>query len=201
MEPTELDVGRAPVGLAFSSDGCWLYATSEVGRIAGGGCAASSSRGTGPLGTVSTIAVGPDVPPHVTSVAGVGCDPVRIVLSPDGSLAFVSLRGDDQVAAFRTEALRVGNGRPTSTVKLGPAPVGLALSTDGRSLWIANSNRFDQDASGSISCVAVGTGGKLTAVSKVVSGAFPRELYRLPDGRIIETVFGSNMLQTLPARC
>lgn len=199
--PTELDVGRAPVGLAFSPDGRWLYATSENGRGGGGGCPASSGRASVAPGTVATIALGSDAPPHVTRLTRIGCAPVRIILSPDGALAFVSLRGDDRVAAFQTDALRAGEALPVATIESGPAPVGLALSTDGHSLRVANSNRFDQDAPGSISCVAVATDGRLTSVGAVATGAFPREVSRLPDGRMVATIFGSDLLQLLPAHC
>lgn len=199
--PEHVETGRAPVGLAFSPDGRWLYVVSEVATGTGNGCPTASGRDDVGPGTVSTIGLAPGAAPKVVGVARVGCAPVRIALSGDGGLALVSLRGEDRVAAFRTQALRMGRTEPVAAIGTGPAPVGLALSADDRTLRVANSDRFDPGEAGSVACVAVARDGSLSLVGRVASGAFPRELARLPDGRMVATLFGSDALQLLPEHC
>lgn len=199
--PQEVDVGRAPVGLAFSPDGHLLYVASEIDRAGDGGCPTAVGNGSVAPGTVSTIALDDEGGARLESVARVGCSPVRILLSPDGGRVFISLRGQDAVGVYRTKALRVGNGHPDTLTSVGSAPVGLALSADGTILRVANSNRFDEDRPGSISCLTVTPDGHLVPAGTAVSGVFPRELSLLPDGRMAATVYGDGVLQILPPRC
>ncbi|MBE7209388.1 MAG: YncE family protein [Gluconacetobacter diazotrophicus] len=199
--PAAIRVGRAPVGLVFSPDGAFLYVASEIDPHGGGGtCPAPDGARSLSPGTVTTIALPPDAPPRVVSAVRVGCSPVRIVLSPDGATALVSLRGEDAVASFRTADLRAGSARPVSRIRPGPSPVGLLLSDDGTRLRIAVSDRFG-DASGRVSCAAVSPDGNLRALGSIPSGLFPRELSRLPDGRVLVTRYGDDRLQLLPSGC
>ena len=201
---TEITVGRAPVGLAFGPDGHWLYVTSEVGDAGGGAsCPAPSGEGGVAPGVVSTIGLPGDRAPFLAATVEAGCGPVRVVLSKDGAVAFVSLRGDNEVAAFLTGDLRLGRSRQLASAPVGRSPVGLALSGDGRTLFVANSNRFERNAAGSVSCLSVSADGTgLTSAGTIASGSFPREIALLPDGSgMAMTLFGSRALQFLPSSC
>ena len=81
----------APVGLALSPEGRWLYSTSE---------AEGPATNVGSL-TVIDVAKAETDPAHST-VARVpaGCNPVRVVTSADGSVVWVTARASDAVLAF-----------------------------------------------------------------------------------------------------
>ncbi|HTX10640.1 MAG TPA: YncE family protein [Solirubrobacteraceae bacterium] len=121
-------LGIAPVGLAVSPNGRWLYATSE----------ASSH---GPEGTLSVInvAVAERSPKHaVWASVPAGCSPVRVALSPDGRIAWVTARGSDALLAFSTQALiRHANGL-LAVIPVGEAPVGVAVVAHGALIVVGN---------------------------------------------------------------
>jgi hypothetical protein len=83
-----------------------------------------------------------------------GCSPVRVVLSHDSEIAWVTARAADEVLAFSTRALlegsspgwtgKTGHQLPAllSTTPIGIAPVGIQLFDHDRFIAVANSNRF-----------------------------------------------------------
>lgn len=198
--PDEVDVGLAPVGMVFSPDGRRLFVASESsGR--GGGCPDAQGRNDAGPGTVSVIALEPGSSPRLAGTVPVGCSPVRIASTADGRRVFLSLRGDDRVTIYDGAALRAGRAAPVGTVQAGPAPVGLALSADGATLLVAASDRFEPGEAGHVTCFAISNDGTMRPTGTVASGIFPRELTRLRDGRMVLTVFGSDVLQVLPGHC
>ena len=199
-----LSVGQAPVGMAFSSDGHWLYVTSEVDPGFGPAtCRAETGNGTVAEGTVATVDLQALGGPAIVARAAVGCGPVRIVLARDSAWALVSLRTTGTVAVFATAALRAGLSLPIAIAAVGPSPVGMALAAGGRTLLVANSNRFERGSPGSLSCLQLGDGDPtLNAVTVIPTGVFPREVTVLPDGTtFLVTLFGSRALQLLSTSC
>jgi DNA-binding beta-propeller fold protein YncE len=196
--------GRAPVGLAVSADGRRLYATSEIANAAGlaAPCAPQvAGRGRNqPQGALSVIDVdmaGSDPGKALVGAAMAGCGPVRVALSPDGAMAWVTARGDDRLLGFATAKLSAAGaaGAPQVSIQVGSAPVGVAARPDGAQVWVADSDRFA--ANGACSLTAVSPQGAV--LRTVPSGRFPRDLRFLPDGKtLVAAVFGSRAVQFVP---
>jgi len=68
--------------------------------------------------------------------AGIGRDPRHIVVSPDDSRVFVSSYVSDRITSLRR--LADGTFRVENTLQLGRRPVGLAISSDSRTLYVAH---------------------------------------------------------------
>ena len=131
-------LGIAPVGLAVSPDGHWIYATSQSGR----GEARASQR-TGTLTAIDLRRAETRPADAVAAVVPAGCSPVRVITSADGKVLWVTARGSDAVFGFSATRLRTGPGHAlVARVQAGEAPVGLALGDHGRRLIVADSNRF-----------------------------------------------------------
>jgi DNA-binding beta-propeller fold protein YncE len=195
-----IPAAEAPIAVTLSPDDKLMYSTSELasGLLAAGGagCEAEGPRGI----EVIDVARAETDPAHsVLSLVPGGCEPVRLVLSDDGAIAYVTARGEDEVLAFDTGRLKTD---PTSAllgqVPAGAAPVGLAIGA-GR-LIVASSNRFG--APGAPQHLTIldsdwqtwGHGSVLTA--EVRAGSFPREERLSPDGKTLYvTNFTSNQLQ------
>ncbi len=193
--------GLAPVGLALSPDGRRLYATSEVGQDAFGypkHCALPNHprpQSEGALTVIDVDRAAKDPARSVIALAPAGCSPVRVVLSPDGTRAWVTARAQDELLAFDTAQLQGKvHPAPVARIKVGVAPVGVAVRPDGRQVWVANSDRFSASGAGSLTQVPA-DGPPRT----VASGKFPRDLRFLPDGKtLVVAQFGSSAIQFAP---
>lgn len=182
-------MGVAPVGLAVSPDGRWLYATSE---IAPGNVRPGTGAGPGETGTLSVIDLrqaetGPAS--SVTATADAGCDPVRVVTSPDGAQVWVTARESDDVLCFSAAKLASApSSALVAIVRVGEAPVGLIMVRGGSRLVVADSNRFGASGARSdlaIVNVAAALAGKAALLGHVPAGQFPRELAVTPDGSVL----------------
>jgi DNA-binding beta-propeller fold protein YncE len=197
-----IGVGEAPVGLAVSPDGRWLYATSQVG---GPGVRPAGSTGTGSTGTVTTISVGraiQDPARSVVSSMSAGCSPVRVAISKDGRVVWVTARGSDELLALSASGLQHGSHHALlAAVRVGEAPVGLELVNGGRQMVVADSNRFGARGAGSdltVISTAPMLAGRASILGKLRAGGFPREMSLTPDGRtLLVTDFSSGQLQAI----
>jgi len=200
-----IPTGLRPVGLALSSKGDKLFATSErapdsLGLTAH--CPAEGKRGGGrmvPEGLLSVIDVDrARSNPRSATLASwlAGCSPVRVVVQADDSVAWISARNEDAVYRFDLSALDGADRRALRRrFDVGPAPVGLALAPDGDALWVANSNRFASAEPGTVERMALLD----DARGVLPTGRFPRDLVFLPDGSsLVVAVFGSSQLQFVP---
>lgn len=179
-----IPVGPGPVGMVISSDGRYLYATTEQAASGAPTCPPEMAGGRGhahgelDVIDVATAAVQPKK--AVIAHTDAGCNPVRVLLSSGDETAFVTARGSNAVLAFDTQGLR-----PLGEVKVGPSPVGMALSRDGQTLFVADSDRFSGvEAKPMLVVVDVGQvrQGQMTAVRSLKVGRFPREMAVSPDG-------------------
>jgi DNA-binding beta-propeller fold protein YncE len=173
-------VGRAPVGLAVSPDGRWLYVTSQSRLTADTTTAPQQTAGTV---SVLDVARSATDPAHaVVAAVDAGCSPVRVVASSDGATIWVSARGSNAVIEFWTDRLRADPAHATTaTVAVGAEPVGLAITDDGW-LVVANSNR---SSPGTVSSLAVidaraASDQQPALRAYVPAGRFPREVTTLP---------------------
>jgi len=176
-----IPLGRAVVGEALSPDGRWLYVTSEISR-----------QGPGPQGTLSVIDVTKaerDPGASVVATAHAHCGPVRVAVTPDGSVVWVTARESDQLLAFSAARLRSDPAHALLTaVRVGEAPVGLAVVDRGRRVVVADSDRFDrpgQRAAVTIVDARAALAGKPALLGTIPAGVFPREMSLEANGRTL----------------
>ena len=188
-----IPLGIAPVGMAVSPDGRWLYATSEV---------ASGSAGmNGTLSVISLPRAETDPAASVVATVAAGCNPVRVVTSPDGREVWVTARASDDLLCFSAAALTARPaGALVAVVRVGEAPVGLMLIRNG-SVVVADSNRFGTPgASAELSVVnaAAALAGRPAVTGLIPAGQFPREMALAPGGqRLLVTNFASGQLEAI----
>ncbi|MGR2681461.1 YncE family protein [Chromobacterium haemolyticum] len=215
---SSIRVGTAPVGMAVSNDGDLLYVTSQVADPSLHGSSPNACPRLGSptqrerQGSLSVIdlRLAQSFPKQaVQTQLAAGCQPVRVVLSKDEDVAWVTARGDNTVLALRTGRL-ADKGRQAliSTTPVGTSPVGLALFDHGRYIAVANSNRFTTGQIGSLSVVSVPSAlagkGAAAVLRSFRAGEFPREIILSPDERslylgeyssnVLARVFVSNLL-------
>ena len=178
FEPSDLvgyvPMGTAPVGMAVSANGRYLFATSEE----------HSPTGTeGTLTTVDLKQAETDPSRSVVSTVWAGCNPVRVVASP--SLVFVTARASDELIGFSPSDL-VSNPAVAlrAQAQVGEAPVGLALVNGGRLVVVADSNRFMHGGvSSNLAVVSVHPNGDLQPLGYLSTGSFPRDMAVSPNGK------------------
>jgi DNA-binding beta-propeller fold protein YncE len=180
----------APVGLAVSPDGRWLYATSEI---------ASPSVGT--LSVVSLARAETDPAASVAATVDAGCQPVRVITSADGTEVWVTARGSDDLLCFSAARLASDPARAlVSAVRVGEAPVGLAAVRGGSIMVVADSNRFGVRGGGAdldVVSVAAALSGGPAVVGHVRAGLFPRDMTVAPDGTLLVSNFSSGQLEAV----
>jgi DNA-binding beta-propeller fold protein YncE len=196
----DVPMGIAPVGMAVSPDGRWLYATSELGSSRG--TKGRSLRGQGTLSVISLSKAETDPANSVVAVATAGCSPVRVVTSADGSVVWVTARESDMLLAFSAARLLTDPAHAlVALVRVGEAPVGLALVDGGQRVVVADSNRFGLTGKKSnlaVVNVAAALAGKPALAGYLPAGQFPRQMALEPDGRtLLVTNFISGQLEAV----
>ena len=192
-----IPAGLAPVGLAVSPDGRWLYSTSEVAR---GSTKPQTSDGT--LSVISVRRAATDPARSVVGTVPAGCQPVRVITSADGRVAWVTARGSNALLGFSTALLRSRlSGALIARVAVGTAPVGLALVAGGRRIVVADSNRFQvAGATSSLAVVRVpeALAGRPALAGLLRAGRFPRDMALEPGGRVLlVTCFASGQVEVV----
>ena len=189
-------LGRAVVGMAVSPDGQWLYATSELAA------GASAAGGGGTLSVISVSQAERDPARAVVATVPAGCSPVRVAVSPEGRLVWVTARESDELLAFSASELRRDPMHALlAAVRVGEAPVGLALLHGGRQVIVADSNRFNAPgahASLTVVNAAAALAHRPAVVGTIVAGRFPREMALEPGGAtLLVSNFGSDQLEAV----
>lgn len=209
-----IPVGYAPIALTFSPDGRTLYTTSQRAPEAFGWPVAcrpeqrtsddmppDHSKGVVLVIDVTRAEVQPES--SVVGAVAAGCNPVRLVLSPDGNTAWVSARNENALLAFDTRRLPDDTAHALiGSVPVGTAPVGVAVVDGGRRVVVTNSNRFAGDSSDRQTLTVVDAErlaeGAGAVVGTIPAGAFPREMRVTADGRtLLVTNFGSKTLEVV----
>jgi DNA-binding beta-propeller fold protein YncE len=193
-----IPLGVAPVGLAVSPDGRWLYATSEATPAA----KPSALGNQGTLTVISLARAEADPAASVVATVAAGCSPVRVITSADGREVWVTARESDDLLCFSAAALRSDPARAlVAIVRVGEAPVGLMLVRNGSLVVVADSNRFGATgaASGlSVVNAAAALAGKPAVVGDITAGRFPREMALEPGGqRLLVTNYASAQLEAV----
>ncbi|KAK5681287.1 hypothetical protein LTS10_007049 [Elasticomyces elasticus] len=189
-----LTLGVGPVGMVLSLDGRYLYATSE-----------GPNKATTPQGTLSTIDVETlkhDPSKALLSTVIAGCGAVRVIISGDGAILWVTVRESNHVVAFdRAKLVSCPGEALLASVQVGTSPVGLVLIRNDTRILTADSNRFRSiNTTSGISVVDVQAAlrGEAADLGQISSGIFPRELAVSPDGKtVLMGVYGSNKIQAI----
>ncbi len=189
--PTQL----APVGLAVSPDGRWLYSTSEV-------MSSRSKSEIGSLGVISVARAETDPAHSVIRRVPAGCNPVRVITSDGGRVVWVTARASDALLAFSARALADGSAHPLlGSIRVGELPVGLGLARDGQLLVVADSDRSGipgEHASLAVVDVTDMLAGRPALLGYLPSGRFPRDVASGPGGQLLlVSNFGSDQLETV----
>ncbi|WP_430392167.1 YncE family protein [Dyella sp. 20L07] len=195
--------GLAPVGLAVSPDGRWLYVTSQVGPPVSGGkvCKPENKEAKphpeGLLLRVNVEALASDASHAIAGVLHAGCNPVRVALSPSGQDLWISARGDDALLRLQpTDWLSDDTHLKLKVYPVGPSPIGVAVRGDGAQVWVAVSDRFEKKGRGVLVGLAYHAGDaddtdvKLMKTDNV---EYPREVAFFHDNRTLAvTLFDAN---------
>lgn len=195
-----IPVGIAPIALTFSPDGKLLYTTSEAMpprsgwplrcRREGSSPSAPPSHSEGAILVVDVRRAETDPRNAVLGAVPAGCNPVRLVLSPNGDVAYVTARGSNALLAFDTRKLLADPSHALiARVPVGRAPVGVTVFDSGRRLLVTSSNRFagnarDRQPVFVVDATRLGAG-SAAVLGTIPAGAFPRELRVTPDGRTL----------------
>jgi YVTN family beta-propeller protein len=120
---------------------------------------------------ISHIRIGPITIPPPSSYG------IDIALSPDGSVAYVT-----EPASNRLLVLNARSGAIIATVPVGNTPSGLAVSPDGKQVWVANTqlNGGFSGPSGSVTVIATDTDSVIGTISIFVPGSI--DVAFSPDG-------------------
>jgi len=192
----------APVGITVSPDGRWLYATSEVatrGTGAPGAPGGPSSAGT--LTVIDLRRAETDPAASVVATVDAGCQPVRVTTAAEGTQVWVTARASDELLCFAAARLVSDPKRAlVASVRVGEAPVGLAVVRGGSLVVVADSNRFG--ASGATSDldvvnVAAALAGRPAVVGHIRAGLFPRDMTLAPDGTLLVSNFDSGQVEAV----
>ena len=190
-------VGDGPVGLAFSSDERFLFATVQSVNAAGwsnqckpeGNPTAVADHPEGAIVVIDMKLAASDAGKSVLRRVPAGCNPVRVVASRHTGRVYVTARGSNKLLAF-TERELVGSGPdPRATqVAVGASPVGVAVIDDGRKVVVASSDRFNSSAAAASlyvidsARIAVDS---TPVVGMIPSRGFPREIRATADGHTL----------------
>ena len=188
-----IPLGFGVVGIAISPDGHWLYATSEAKSP-------TSQQGTISVMNLKLAETRPSR--SVVESTAAGCDPVRVVISPDGAVVWVAARESNSLLAFSASLLRTDPRHALlARIRVGAAPVALALLRKGTRIVIADSNRFaapGQTAALTVIDTHAALAHKDAVIGEIPAGTFPRELsIQATQNRLLVTNFGSNQLEVI----
>ena len=182
-----LVLGKAVVGTALSSDGCILYATSEL---------APNSTTQGTLSVIDVERLKTDPSKALITQVAAGCQPVRVIVSRDDRVVWVTARASNALLAFDASKLISDQSVALlASVQVGTSPVGLIFAgPNERRILTANSDRFASEdpstyrnATTGLSVVDVDAAirGEQANLGQIPTGLFPREFAISPDGKTI----------------
>ncbi len=184
-----LPLGVKPVGMRVSSNGRWLYVTSEM---------RSTSTQQGTLTVLDLRKAETKPASSVVATVNAGCSPVSVIDSADGSVVWVTARASDEVLAFSgPKLLSDPQHALIARVGVGAAPIGLTFVKNEKRIVVANSNSpAVQGATSNLTVIdtAAALGGRPALLGVVQSGDLPRQFAVAPDGRTL-LVTNSNSRQ------
>ena len=186
-------LGIAPLGLALSPDGKWIYVTSYAIDDPQG------NRGLISVLRLSEAERNPDK--SIVQQAPAGCMPSRVAVSGDGKTVWLTARGSNALLGFSASLLRTDPDHALiADVPVGQTPIGVTLVNGGSRAVVADTDLNKTQPTGNLAVVNVADAmaGKPALLGYIPSGVFPREFGIVPGGRfLIASDNGSTQLQVL----
>jgi DNA-binding beta-propeller fold protein YncE len=176
------------LGEALTPDGRYLLVAGNHGALVISVARAESGAAHPVLGTLSD--------PYASGG-------IEVTVSRDGRYAFVSMENSQAIAVFRLhQALTsgFGSGDLAGQIPTGLAPVGLALTSNGSRLIVADSNRFltpGRSASLAVIDTAAALAGRPALLGYLPAGRFPRDISVASGGQLLVANFMSGQLETV----
>jgi DNA-binding beta-propeller fold protein YncE len=188
-----IPVGAGALGITVSPDGQWLYEVSESARD-------GSAHDSGVLNVIDMkrAARGPATSVIATAVAP--CAPVRVAVSPDGTVVWVTARDANALLGFSAVALpRDPAHALVSVTRVGAQPLGLAVVDAGRGVLVADSNLSDAPrARSGVSVIYTASSGNPTLLGSILAGKFSDAISVAPtDDLALVTNSGTRQLEAL----
>jgi serine/threonine protein kinase/DNA-binding beta-propeller fold protein YncE len=186
---------KEPDGIASSPDGKWLYVTSiDPGN--------SNDPGEGTLSVLSVSRAEVTPASAVVTKTTAGCQPARVITSPNGSVVWVTARQSNSLLGFSADKLRSAPAHSLiAKVAVGPNPIGLSLVRGGSRIVVADSDlSVLPGASPSVAVVntSAALAGKPALLGLIPSGMVPRQFALEPNGKtLLVTNQNSHQLQAL----
>jgi DNA-binding beta-propeller fold protein YncE len=184
-----MPVGPSPVGIAQSPNGRWLYVVSEV-----------PSGGRLVMIDMHVAETNPMNGPK-TSVA-VGGGPARVIVSPDGSVIWVTDRNSNALVALSAAKLLSDPAHSIiAKVSVGANPIGLAFVNYGKEIVVADANLVPVPGDDNLALIdtqKAQSGQPGALLGYISAGRTPRELALEPDGKtLLATDNNSGQLQVI----
>jgi DNA-binding beta-propeller fold protein YncE len=181
-----LNVGGQPVGLTVSPDGKTLYATNFV---------QNSPVVPGKL-TVVDIAklTAPNLPPSqfnsaIVAQVPAGCNPARIVVTPDNKTVWVTARQSNYLLGFSASRLGAGSANALiAKVHVGQQPISLILLKGGSRIVVSDNDNTDPPQTAHNLAVVDPNAAVLreqALLGYIPSGLTPRDFALSVDGRFL----------------
>jgi DNA-binding beta-propeller fold protein YncE len=173
--PDSVATGSSPQGVAVAPDGQHVYVVNQGDRT---------------VGVYGVDGAGASTPAASAS-AGRGAG--QIALSPDGSSAYVTNLTDGTVSQYDVGADGALTPKDPASVPAGSRPSGIAVSTDGASVYVAN-----QVTAGTVSQYSVDAqSGALApkAQPTVAAGSQPRAILAVADRVYVANIGSSSISQ------
>ena len=196
-----IPVGNGPVAVTLSRDEKYLYSTSlfmDSSTDWPPECQPewdpkAPKNAQGAIFVVNVATAKTDPTHSVVDTVRAGCTPVRLVLSPQGDIAYVSARGENSLLAFDTSKLVLDPTRSLiGKVPTGTAPIGIAVIDNGQKIVVTNSNRFGAGSSADQSLLVIDASrinsGGAAILGSIPAGSLPREMAISSDLRTLFVV-------------
>ena len=127
-----IPLGVAPVGMAISPGGRYLFATSESSKV---------GQQEGTLSTIDVHRAERTPAQSVISTVAAGCSPVRVVATK--SAVFVTARKSDALLGFSApDLVSDPSAALLADVQIGQAPVAFTLLDHDHLVMVADSDLF-----------------------------------------------------------
>lgn len=199
------NVGLEVVGSALGPHGDFLYATAENET--------NSVNDTvmGYLNVLDVAKLKTNPSEALLRQVPAGCGPVRVIISSDGKVVWMTARESNHLLAFN--ATRLQSKHPheyedalIASIQVGTSPVGLAFVKNETRILTADSNRFGTSGNATSSVSVVDVQAALSGVGqpvlgRVPAGLFPREVAVSPDGNtVLVADYDSRQVQAIDVR-
>jgi DNA-binding beta-propeller fold protein YncE len=188
-----IPVGAGALGITVSPDGHWLYEVSESARD-------GSAHDSGALNVIDVKRAVREPARSVISSAVAPCAPVRVAVSADGTVVWVTARDGNALLGFSAVALpRDPAHALVSVTRVGEQPLGLAVVDEGRRVLVADSNLSNaRHARSGVSVVDTASSGTPKLLGSILAGKLTDAISAPPTGdRALVTTSGSRQLEAL----